>query len=320
VCACGAKRPDGGWPLVTELRVYSGSGGAAASEDPPEDPSTEEAGPATPPGPVDKAASPGMSGLYLRLGLTFGVYFMVTAMVVLGTWFAIVRPLWVQETERRVAVLVPEVVAAPVVTPVPAAPEPVAVAEVEEEAPLEESPLPLDEAEPEPEPVRVAARPRPRPRPARPAPAPEPVVAEPEPEPVVAEVEELVPVVARPAPKPEPEVAVPTTARKPVVPIAAASQSGTYVGRARNRPFTLQLVFRPGGVLQGILQVERNGEVLDIGAAGNYTIGANDVLTIALVETGTPDPRVYSGRVSDGAAEGRVSVGGRNRGRFRAKR
>jgi len=308
---------------VTELRVYSG---LAKPSPPPDDDPAEEA-PAEPPPPEKKMAGTSLSGVYLRLGLTFAVYFVVTTMIVLGTWFAVVRPLWVQETERRAAVLAPQVIPAPVVAPIPPEPEPVAVAEVDEEEALDESAPAAEETEepaaeepeaaPEPEPKPARAASRPRPRPVRRTPPPEP-----EPEPEVADMEEPVPMVEPPPPEPEPEPEPPppTVAKRAVVPIAAARQSGTYVGKVQNGDFTMQLVFRPGGVLQGILEVERDGETVNLGAAGNYTIGADDVITIALVEAGTANPRVYSGQVADGVAEGRVSEGGRNRGRFRAKR
>jgi hypothetical protein len=305
---------------VTELRVYSGPGPGGDPSEPEE--GTEEDAPVEDPPQEDKPAAKGMSGVYLRLALTFGVYFLVTTMIVLGTWFAVVRPLWVQETERRAEALIPEPAPPPVIIPVPVEPEPVAVAEVAEEPATEESLADADEPEPEP----VAARPRPRPRrPAArpaPAPAPPPEPAEEEPEPEVADVEPLTPVVTPPAPEPapEPEVVAPPAPSRPKVPAAAARQSGTYVGRAQNRPFSMQLVFRPGGMVQGILEVQRDGEELDIAAAGNYTIGADGVVTIALVETGTADPRVYSGRVYEDQAVGRVSENGRNRGRFRAER
>jgi hypothetical protein len=328
-CACGAPRPEGGWPAVAQLVVLPGgpkdSGPkeeaaevvepdppAAAPEVAPEAAGTEPTVPvrveSASPRPRRPAREPGALGIYLRLIGTFVVTFCMTSGLVLGAWFGWLRP------ERHAQFVQPN--PAFVAPPAMVQPPQVAVAEPPAPAPAATEPVepPADavaDAEPAPEPAPVHHHTYHRPTPPNPTPTvvqvPAPAPAAPEPTTEVA----AAPVPTRsvvPAPKPEP------------VPADVALLSGVYVGRASGRPLSLTLKFQPGDNLAATLMVNDGTDTQTIDATGTWTLGDDGSVTIALVENAVADPKAYSGNVDGAGLSGHIIQGGRNRGRFYASR
>ncbi|MCA9494600.1 MAG: hypothetical protein KC621_31950, partial [Myxococcales bacterium] len=146
---------------------------------------------------------------------------------------------------------------------------------------------------------RPSPRPSPRPRP-KPAPAPEPV-----PEPVV--------VAPAPAPVPPP---APPPPPAPVVPAQAKALSGAYSVKGGGDPLSISLSFGADGKLVG--KVMRAGGS-EVPASGTYQI-IGDEVSFVLLENAGEQRIAFSGTVDDSGADGRMTLGGQNLGRFSVER
>lgn len=235
------------------------------------------------------ARAPGRGWLYLRMCVAFTSAALLTALLVMAPWFAVVSPRLhavraarLAEVERPPPQIIEVPKPVPVLVPAPA-PEPVAAV-----------------VEPPPPPP-VARRPRPRPRP-RPAP-----VVEPEPEPVA--VVEPPPPPPPPAPEPEPPPA------PPEVPAAAQLLSGRMAGSAGGRTLVLDLDF---GAERQLSAWVRRGDAGRVRASGTYVL-SDDAAAITLVEPGEQGA-AYSGHVTASGADGRILFADGKRTRFKAKR
>jgi hypothetical protein len=113
-------------------------------------------------------------------------------------------------------------------------------------------------------------------------------------------------------------VSAPAKAR--ATPAADARLGGTFVGRYLNRPASLQLDMLPGGRVGGQLMVHDAGLTTTTRLAGTYAASAGGVVTFAVVEQGVTEPGVLSGTLDGQTAEGKVTGGGRVRGRFYVRR
>jgi len=217
-----------------------------------------------------------------RLAVTFLTCFAGTTFFVLFSWGLI--------TLNRPA------------RPPPAPPE-VRVVEIEKPVPVP-MPVPIAAA-PIPEPP-AAPRPRPRPRRTVAPPPPAPVEVAP---PEVEVAPTPMPVVEAPPPVP------PTPA--PAVPTAAMLLSGTYSGKSAGEDVVIDLAFRAEGVVEATIRRPGGGPTTT--AIGDYEIDGRQA-TIMLMERGVTEPLVYTGTVGVAGAEGRVTSGTRNVGRFSAGR
>lgn len=225
------------------------------------------------------------SGLYLRLGgLSIGSAVTTYTAVVAGWW-----------------VLIGPTVVAP-----PPAPETIVRVERVE--------VPVPSPAPPPEVVYVQV-------PAAPAPA-RPAVehAAPPPAPVAPPVEHTAPpppvtppvaTVATPPP-----VVVAPPAPKAVAPAAAIALNGAYAGRAGSWPASFDLAFLPEGAVRAIITIDEDGSVVTNTVTGRYGLGPDGAATVALIV----GDLAYSGVVSDGKITGRVSQGGKSRGKLNAQR
>ena len=113
-----------------------------------------------------------------------------------------------------------------------------------------------------------------------------------------------------------PAVAVPA---EPAPAPSLPSLSGPYVGQGDAQPMTLDLQFLPEGVLAATIARTGAGSASTLSAEGRYTLDGRTA-TILLVERGVAVPLLYSGTVTDGVAEGRVTAVGRADGRFRVQK
>jgi hypothetical protein len=86
------------------------------------------------------------------------------------------------------------------------------------------------------------------------------------------------------------------------------------------RTLALDLDFKPGGQLGGTIRLHDGTTAIAVPASGTYSIGSDGTVTLSLTETGVAEPAVYSGTMIDKAIDGRVTVAGRSRGKFTAKR
>jgi len=157
---------------------------------------------------------------------------------------------------------------------------------------------------------------------------PDPVVVEPEPvtdpDPAVADPD---PAVADPDPavadaaggsgsaEPEGE-RPPDPPPPPEAPPEATALSGTYQGRIMGRPGSVKLDFLGNDRVRGLVEYQSGGTTSNLIVAGTYALTPDGAATVALVELGTSTPAVYSGAVSGDRLAGRVTIGGRNRGKF----
>lgn len=184
--------------------------------------------------------------------------------------------------------------------PPPAPPE-VRVVEIEKPVPVPVPvPVPIA-AEPIPAPA-PAPRPRPRSRTRVAPPPPESVEMVPPPEVVVAPTP--VPVESAPPPAPQPA---------PIVPATAMLLSGSYTGKAGGEEVVIDLAFRPEGLVEATIRRPGGGPTTT--AIGDYELEGRQA-TIMLMERGTGDALVYTGTVTTEGAEGRMTSGSRNVGRF----
>lgn len=109
----------------------------------------------------------------------------------------------------------------------------------------------------------------------------------------------------------------------PVPPSATATAtalSGLYTGKAMGQSISIHLDFRAGGEIKAVVKIRDGAQTVSSVADGTYSVAPDGSATIALMESGSSDPAIYSGTVRPGVAEGRVTVGGRSRGRFRVER
>ena len=170
-------------------------------------------------------------------------------------------------------------------------------------------------------PVRSPARassPRPRVTPIPPPPPvePEPVAAPPEPEPVVEPPELPAPVVAAlAAVQSEPEPEPPPPPPHP----AAASLDGLWLGSAGARDLALDLKVAPDGSVRGSARLKRGGVVESAKVRGQVS-EVEGAFQLELQVTEAGETTSYSGRLEDGAIQGRVAQGGRTRGRWKVAR
>lgn len=335
VCtACGVPRPAKGWDVVAELRVYDrGPDPITPPSRPASRTSSHRAKERRP--PTSPAWSQG--SVYAKLVAVYGGSFAGTTFAVLGLWFI--------GTSGRATPPpnVPEAAAvvAPAAAP-PIAPEPDPVDALGDDAivdatalvdavPSFPSPGDVDalgapdvlagaavEATPAVEPVE----PR-RPAPAEPPPSrsrasvtppadpgPPARVTAPEPEPPIVQPE---PPVAPPAALIAARPAVPAPAKPPA---AAARLTGTYVGKAAGRPVSIDLEFLAEGDLRVVARVNDGANTRTIDASGQYTLSSDGTATITFVERDVADPSVYSGTADGSVVDGRVTAGGKNKGRL----
>jgi hypothetical protein len=243
-----------------------------------------------------------------RLALVFGLSFALSSTVVLVTWFTRIHP---DPGPQRIFIT-PSVEEVLVPEPAAVAPEPV------EQAP-EPDPEPESEAAPEvaeideAEPEAVQATPPPDRRAPAPRAAPLPalvVAAAPDPEPV-----------SEPAPEPEIPVSAPLPAPAlPPIPAAVQSATGFYAGKAQGAPMSMKLDFLSAGRIIGVLHERPQDTLQTVRATGTWALGEEGVITFALVEDVAMEPRVFSGQVEGEQISGRVTVAGRSKGKFNARR
>jgi hypothetical protein len=355
---CGTTQPSEGWALVLdggeaaseatvewerertdpafELRETSGGGYAYVrpSQHTAPPPLMGTGAPAPMP-TLTPSAAMSYSGEYTRTSVTsrgasdpyfpaklvgaFGVSFAATAALVLGMWVGL-------SAGREGA---PPAPAQPVqIAPAPTAivaepargpePEPIAPEPVEEPAAAVPAP-----AAPPVRPAAASIEPDPEPAVAEAPPAtverPEPAAEEPEtverPEVAVAS-----PKVERPAEPAATAAAAAAPAASRTVPPEASALSGLYLGKSIGKPISMNLQFQPEGSLRAVVKVRDGETTVSAVAEGTYSVGADGVATIALMETSGDEPNVYSGTVGANVCEGRVTTGGRNRGKFRVER
>lgn len=262
-----------------------------------------------------------------RLGATDGVKvalvgalsFLVPTVLMLGAYGALRagRPTVPDEAPAPIPIRVSAVPERPAPR-VPTAPaQPPVPAEAAISAPTLSAPS-VVAAPPAPQPVVAAPRPRVRPPP---EPTPAPVLSAP----VEATVyrssgTEAPPAAPAPVAAPVAELrsAPPPTAK--ALPAADAKLGGTFVGKYLNKPASLQIDFLPGGRVGGQLMVHEAGITLTTRLAGTYAAGVGGVATFAVVEQGVTEPSVLSGTLDGQTAEGKVTAGGRIRGRFYVRR
>jgi hypothetical protein len=118
------------------------------------------------------------------------------------------------------------------------------------------------------------------------------------------------------APEPAPVVVAPPPEPPkpaPVVPAAAMLLTGTYTGKSGGEDVVIDLTFRPEGVLEATIRRPSGGPTTT--AVGDYELEGRQA-TIMLMERGIAEPLVYTGTVATTGAEGRVTSGTRNVGRF----
>ncbi len=182
----------------------------------------------------------------------------------------------------------------------PPGPAEVRVVEIEKPVPVP-VPVPVPIAAQPVDPPPPAPRPRPRPRRTTPPPPPVPVVVAPE-------------VEVAPAPVPV-VVETPPTAPEPppVVPAVAILLSGTYSGRSGGEDVVMNLTFGAEGVIEATIRRPGGGPTTT--ATGDYELDGKQA-TIMLMERGVGEPLMYTGTVGSTGAEGRVTSGTRNVGRF----
>jgi len=253
--------------------------------------------------------------IYRRAGMIFLGSFAATTLAVLGPLLAIrgvsspaVAPQIVMAAPPVMQPKAPVPPTVPAVATTPPAPAaPVAVAPVE---PVAAAPRAARS-----EPVSPSRRSEPAPI-QRTAPEPVPVAEAP-----VAEVAPVAPV-AIPAPvaAPPPVVAAPKPTPKAPVPTKVKALNGAFTGKADGRMVWIRYQFEPEGKLRAVVRRDVDGVTTTIAARGEWTLAATGRVTFALMEVGMEKPGAYFGHLEGDAGEGRVTYGGRGRGRFEVKR
>ncbi len=109
-------------------------------------------------------------------------------------------------------------------------------------------------------------------------------------------------------------------ARSAAAPSPDAKLGGTFVGKYLTKPASLQLELLPGGRIGGQLMVHEAGITTTTKLTGTYASGGGGVATFAVVEQGVSEPGVLSGTLDGQTAEGKVTGGGRIKGRFYVRR
>jgi hypothetical protein len=98
-----------------------------------------------------------------------------------------------------------------------------------------------------------------------------------------------------------------------VVPAAAVKLTGRYIGKADGRDVVMDLTFGADGALAATI-VPQDGSPRR-SATGEYKLEGGEA-TIMLMERGVSDPVMYTGSVDGTSADGRMTAGARNVGRF----
>ncbi len=129
------------------------------------------------------------------------------------------------------------------------------------------------------------------------------------PDPVVPTV--LPKVVEVAAPKDPPPVKA-----APVIPAAAAALDGAYVGKAGTATSTFDLSFQADRVVRAVVTLNQDGQVSTHTVTGQYDLASDGSASIALFLADT----AYTAIVSGGALEGRMSQGGKNKGKVSGRR
>ncbi|MFT4621670.1 MAG: hypothetical protein ACI8PZ_000322 [Myxococcota bacterium] len=108
---------------------------------------------------------------------------------------------------------------------------------------------------------------------------------------------------------------------KPRVPPGARALDGQYSGRAGGKPLTITFRFGAADVVSGEAQLTTGGKASAHRMSGTYVMGPDGSATIVLMQEDDNAPWVYSGNVTpSGEASGRITEGGKDRGKFNARR
>jgi len=184
--------------------------------------------------------------------------------------------------------------------------------------PTAAAPAPVEEALPAPPPRAVAHRSEPRavaratPPPPRVAPAPEPA-AELEPAPAFAPRPVVMEVVAPPEPAP------PAPEPPPPPHPAAASLGGLWLGQAAGQDLALDLAVGADGAITGSARLRRGGSVESAIVVGRVA-QVEGAWWVELQVLSGERAQSYSGRLEAGSIQGRVTQGGRSKGRWKVAR
>lgn len=159
-----------------------------------------------------------------------------------------------------------------------------------------------------------------------PAPPPQPQVGPKKRAPIASDV---VVVPAKAAPEPtlatiSPKVSEPIPAKvtpenkpaAPETPPAAAALAGAYSGKAGTAACTFDLDFLPERVVRAVVTLDQDGNVTRHTVTGQYDLARDGSATVALFVGDT----AYTAIVGKGSLEGRLSQGGKNKGKVSARR
>lgn len=139
--------------------------------------------------------------------------------------------------------------------------------------------------------------------------------------PVAPPVVDVVPVA------PPPVATVVTTPPPPVVPVAlptprattpaaATALNGAYAGKAGAWPASFNLSFLPEEAVRAVVTIDEGGAVSTKTVTGRYDLASDGTATVVLLVGDV----VYSGVVGSGMFEGRVTQGGKSRGKLNVQR
>jgi outer membrane biosynthesis protein TonB len=111
-----------------------------------------------------------------------------------------------------------------------------------------------------------------------------------------------------------------TSAVKPPPSIAATALDGQYLGRTSGRPLTLTLTFSGEDSVTAEAKVTSGGTTSAQALSGTYALATDGSASVVLFEQETDSPWVYSGSVSNDTFSGRITIAGKDRGKFNARR